>query len=84
MPLPFMRSMGVGGLLVPLVSIAASATFLPALLAVMGRGVNRWRVIPRRVLERRDRAGRRRRLAPLRPGDHAPPVCCGAASPPGS
>jgi uncharacterized membrane protein YdfJ with MMPL/SSD domain len=48
-----MRSMGVGGLLVPLVSIAASATFLPALLAVMGRGVNRLRVIPRRVLERR-------------------------------
>ena len=29
MPLPFMRSMGVGGVLVPLVSIAASAT-LPA------------------------------------------------------
>jgi putative drug exporter of the RND superfamily len=53
MPLPFMRSMGVGGLLVPLISIAASATFLPALLAVMGRGVNRFRVIPRRVLERR-------------------------------
>ena len=37
MPLPFMRSMGVGGLMVPLVSIAASATFLPALLAMMGR-----------------------------------------------
>jgi uncharacterized membrane protein YdfJ with MMPL/SSD domain len=53
MPLPFMRSMGVGGLLVPLVSIAASATLLPALLSVMGRRVNRWRVIPRRVLERR-------------------------------
>jgi putative drug exporter of the RND superfamily len=53
MPLPFMRSMGVGGLLVPLVSIAASATLLPALLAVMGGGVNRWRIIPRRVLERR-------------------------------
>jgi uncharacterized membrane protein YdfJ with MMPL/SSD domain len=53
MPLPFMRSMGLGGLLVPLVSIAASATLLPALLALMGRGVNRWRVIPRRVLERR-------------------------------
>jgi uncharacterized membrane protein YdfJ with MMPL/SSD domain len=53
MPLPFMRSMGVGGLLVPLVSIAASATLLPALLAVMGRGVNRLRIIPRRVLERR-------------------------------
>jgi RND superfamily putative drug exporter len=53
MPLPFMRSMGVGGLLVPLVSITASATLLPALLAVMGRGVNRWRIIPRRVLARR-------------------------------
>jgi RND superfamily putative drug exporter len=53
MPLPFMRSMGVGGLLVPLVSIAASATLLPALLAMMGHGVNRWRIIPRRVLERR-------------------------------
>jgi uncharacterized membrane protein YdfJ with MMPL/SSD domain len=53
MPLPFMRSMGVGGLLVPLVSIAASATLLPALLAMMGRGVNRWRIIPRRTLERR-------------------------------
>src|SRR3954470_8380398 len=53
MPLPFMRSMGVGGLLVPVVSIAASATLLPAMLAMMGRGVNRFRFIPRRVLERR-------------------------------
>jgi RND superfamily putative drug exporter len=53
MPLPFMRSMGVGGLLVPLVSIIASATFLPALLAVLGRKVNRFRVIPKRVLEAR-------------------------------
>jgi RND superfamily putative drug exporter len=53
MPLPFMRSMGIGGMLVPLVSIAASATLLPAMLAILGRGVNRFRVIPRRVLERR-------------------------------
>ncbi len=53
MPLPFMRSMGVGGLLVPLVSIAASATFLPAFLSVMGRRVNRLRIIPRRILEKR-------------------------------
>jgi RND superfamily putative drug exporter len=45
--------MGVGGLLVPLVSIAASATLLPAMLAMMGRGVNRFRIIPKRVLERR-------------------------------
>jgi uncharacterized membrane protein YdfJ with MMPL/SSD domain len=53
MPLPFMRSMGVGGLLVPLFSIAASATFLPALLAVMGTKVNRLRVIPKSILAHR-------------------------------
>jgi RND superfamily putative drug exporter len=45
MPLPFMRSMGVGGFLIPLVSIAAAATLQPALLAVYGRrGVKRVRV----------------------------------------
>jgi uncharacterized membrane protein YdfJ with MMPL/SSD domain len=53
MPLPFMRSMGIGGLLVPLVSIAASATFLPALLAVLGPKVNRFRVVPKGVLAAR-------------------------------
>src|SRR4051794_17983892 len=53
MPLPFMRSMGVGGLLVPLVSIAAAATFLPALLSVTGRRINSLRVVPRRVLTSR-------------------------------
>src|SRR5437764_3244331 len=37
MPLPFMRSMGVGGFLTPLVSIAAAATLQPALLSVYGR-----------------------------------------------
>ena len=64
MPLPFMRAMGVGGLLVPLVSIAAAATFLPALLAVMGPNVNRFRFVPRCVLEKRAR-GRDRPLARL-------------------
>jgi uncharacterized membrane protein YdfJ with MMPL/SSD domain len=65
MPLPFMRSMGVGGLLVPLFSIAASATFLPALLAVLGRKVNRFRVVPKRVLAARaeGRAGLWTRLS---------------------
>jgi RND superfamily putative drug exporter len=53
MPLPFMRSMGVGGLLVPLFSIAAAATFLPALLAVTGNKINRLRVVPKRVLAAR-------------------------------
>ncbi len=37
MPVPFMRSMGVGGFLIPLVSIGAAATLQPALLSVFGR-----------------------------------------------
>jgi uncharacterized membrane protein YdfJ with MMPL/SSD domain len=37
MPLPFMRSMGVGGFLIPLVSILAAATLQPALLSVYAR-----------------------------------------------
>src|SRR5438874_5625789 len=37
MPVPFMRSMGVGGFLIPLVSIAAAATLQPALLSLYGR-----------------------------------------------
>ena len=53
MPLPFMRSMGVGGLMVPVVSILAVLSFLPALLAAMGTKVNRLRVVPRGLLARR-------------------------------
>ncbi|MDE3069725.1 MAG: MMPL family transporter [Acidobacteriota bacterium] len=53
MPLPFIRSMGAGGVLIPLVSIGASATLLPALLSVLGPRVNRLRVVPRALLARR-------------------------------
>jgi len=53
MPLPFIRSMGAGGLLIPLVSMAASATLLPALLSLLGPRINRFRVVPRSLLERR-------------------------------
>jgi RND superfamily putative drug exporter len=53
MPVPFMQSMGVGGVVLPIVAMAASATLLPALLAVMGHRINRLRVIPRGVLEAR-------------------------------
>ena len=43
MPLPFMRSMGVGGFLIPIVSIIAAVTLQPALLSVFGRrGTTRW------------------------------------------
>lgn len=37
MPLPFMRAMGVGGFLIPIVSILAAGTLQPALLAIYGR-----------------------------------------------
>jgi len=53
MPLPFIRSMGIGGLLVPLVSVAASATLLPALLSLLGGRVNSLAIVPRFVLGRR-------------------------------
>jgi uncharacterized membrane protein YdfJ with MMPL/SSD domain len=36
-PVPFIRSMGVAGLFLPLVSIVACLTFQPALLSVLGR-----------------------------------------------
>ena len=36
-PVPFIRAMGVGGLLIPLVSILAALTLQPALLSLTGR-----------------------------------------------
>ena len=36
LPLPLIRSMGIGGMLIPAVSVLASLTLLPALLAVLG------------------------------------------------
>ena len=49
MPLPFVRSIGVGGFLIPLASIAAALTLQPALLSLYGRrGVARIPVLPRR------------------------------------
>jgi putative drug exporter of the RND superfamily len=44
-PLPFIRSIGVGGFLIPLVSIAAAMTLQPALLSLYGvRGTRRVQV----------------------------------------
>lgn len=36
LPIPFLRSMGYGGSLIPLVSVAAAITLLPVLLATVG------------------------------------------------
>ncbi len=39
-PVPFLRSMGIGGMLIPLVSVAVVLTLLPALLASFGPRVD--------------------------------------------
>jgi RND superfamily putative drug exporter len=51
LPLPLLRSMGIGGMLIPVVSVFATLTLLPAMLAVLGTGINRVRVMPRRFID---------------------------------
>jgi len=52
MPMPFIRSFGIGGALIPLVSVLAAITLLPALLAVLGQRINSIRLLPRRFVDR--------------------------------
>jgi RND superfamily putative drug exporter len=48
-PVPFVRSLGIGGFLIPLVSVAAATTLLPALLSLYGRrGTARIHLLGRR------------------------------------
>ena len=57
-PVPLIRSMGIGGLLIPLVSVIASLTLLPALLSLLGTRINSLPLLPRRAIARRAVAGR--------------------------
>ncbi len=50
LPLPFIRSIGLGGMLIPAVSVLASITLLPAILSMLGSRVNSLRVLPRRFV----------------------------------
>jgi putative drug exporter of the RND superfamily len=52
LPLPLLRSMGIGGMLIPVVSVLATLTLLPAMLAVLGQRINSIRVMPRRLIDR--------------------------------
>src|SRR3954447_12665228 len=52
LPLPLLRGMGIGGMLIPVVSVIATLTLLPAMLSVLGEKVNRVRVMPRRFIDR--------------------------------
>ena len=49
-PSPGLRSLGIGGALVVFFSVAASVTFMPAVLAVLGRRVDSVRVLPLRAV----------------------------------
>jgi putative drug exporter of the RND superfamily len=51
LPLPFIRSMGLGGMLIPAVSVLAAITLLPALLAVLGERINSVRLMPKRFVD---------------------------------
>jgi putative drug exporter of the RND superfamily len=50
LPLPFIRSIGIGGMLIPAVSVLASTTLLPAMLSLLGPKINRLRVMPMRFV----------------------------------
>jgi putative drug exporter of the RND superfamily len=54
MPLPFMRGFGIAGLLIPLVSVLAATTLLPVLLYWLEDRLDRVRLVPKRVIERRE------------------------------
>ena len=54
LPLPFIRSIGIGGMLIPAVSVLTSVTLLPALLYTLGPKINSLRVLPRRLVEGSD------------------------------
>src|SRR5579862_8359576 len=51
LPLPFIRSMGIGGMLIPAVSVITAITLLPALLATLGTRINSLRVMPKRFVD---------------------------------
>src|SRR5215470_7287333 len=50
LPLPFIRSIGIGGMLIPAVAVLSTLTLTPALLYWMGTRIDRLRVIPKRIV----------------------------------
>jgi RND superfamily putative drug exporter len=51
LPLPFIRSIGIGGMLIPAVSVLAAITLMPALLATLGTRINSIRLMPKRFID---------------------------------
>jgi RND superfamily putative drug exporter len=50
-PVPVIRSIGLGGMLIPVVSVLAAITLMPAMFGVLGHRINRYRVMPKRIVE---------------------------------
>jgi putative drug exporter of the RND superfamily len=51
LPLPFIRSIGIGGMLIPAVSVLTAITLLPALLATLRSRINSVRLLPKRFVD---------------------------------
>ena len=56
LPVPFLRGFGVGGLLIPTVSVVCALTLLPVMLATFGERLEQVRLVPRSLDERRHRS----------------------------
>ncbi len=53
LPVPFLRGFGVGGLVIPVVSVACGLTLLPVMLLTFGERLERVRLLPHGLAERR-------------------------------
>jgi RND superfamily putative drug exporter len=53
-PIPVIRSIGIAGMLIPVVSVVAAITLLPAALSLLGHRINSVRVMPKRIVEGSD------------------------------
>ena len=54
LPIPVIRSIGLGGMLIPAVSVVSGITLVPALLSILGLKINSVRVMPKGVVEATD------------------------------
>jgi putative drug exporter of the RND superfamily len=54
LPIPVIRSVGIGGLLIPAVSVLVAITLMPAMFAMLGHRINSMRVLPKRIVEGTD------------------------------
>jgi RND superfamily putative drug exporter len=54
-PVPVIRSIGIGGMLIPAVSVVVAITLSPALFSLLGHRINSRRVMPKRIVEGTDR-----------------------------